>query len=60
MKKTKQEKAAEIAAMYATVANGGKMQVLIGGPKSKWIQSSGPDLASDLALHRAIPARKKP
>ena len=71
MKRTKKQlaerkaKAAEIAAMYATVANGGRMQEKFIRTKtqqtSSWVSSSGPDLGSDLSHFRAIPApAKKP
>ena len=67
MKRTKKElaerkaKAAEIAAMYTTVANGGRMQeanmTQLG---IKWLEGDGPTLSCDLSLFRAIPAPKKP
>lgn len=71
MKRTKKQiterkaKAAEIAALYATVANGGRMQEKITRAEppwtSMWISSRGPDLNSDLSYYRAIPApAKKP
>ena len=66
MKRTKKElaerkaKAAEIAAMYTTVANGGRMQELISKLSGKWIASNGPALNNDLSYYRAIPAPKKP
>ena len=69
MKRTKKElkerkaAAAEIAAMYATVANGGRMQENISGDWSlakRWVETGGPNLSSDLSLFRAIPAPKKP
>ena len=70
MKRTKKElaerkaKAAEIAALYNTVANGGRMQEKITRPEppyaSLWIDSSGPNLSSDLAEFRVIPAPRKP
>jgi len=68
MKRTKKQlaerkaKAAEIAAMYNTVAGGGRMQQDVGGSSSRvWIESNGPHLACDLARFRAIPAPiKKP
>lgn len=67
MKRTKKElaerkaKAAEIAAMYNTVANGGRMQENNGFAGSKaWQESDGPTLADSLLDFRAIPAPKKP
>lgn len=70
MKRTKKElaerkaKAAEIAALYTTVANGGRLQEKITRPEppyaTLWIESEGPTLRSDLSLYRAIPAPKKP
>ncbi len=66
MKRTKKElaerkaKAAEIAAMYNTVAGGGRMQVDIGGENPKWAEGNGPNLSSNLSHYRAIPAPKKP
>lgn len=67
MKRTKKElkerkaKAAEIAALYATVASGGRMQENFGTTVNPyWRESDGPDLSSDLSLFRAIPAPKKP
>ena len=69
MKRTKKElkerkaKAAEIAAMYATVANGGRMQKNIGKNYPgliSWIEDEGPTLNCDLSYFRAIPAPKKP
>lgn len=68
MKRTKKElaerkaKAAEIAAMYNTVAGGGKMQEYNSSGWSlnkRWAETDGPDLASDLSVFRAIPAPKK-
>lgn len=67
MKRTKKElaerkaRAAEIAAMYATVANGGRMQevnMTLIGPK--WLESDGPTLDCDLSQFRVIPTPKKP
>lgn len=61
-KRTKQElaerkaAAAEIAAMYNTVANGGKMERKIG---PDWVESDGPDLGWNLSYFRVIPAKKK-
>ncbi len=69
MKRTKKElaerkaKAAEIAAMYNTVAGGGKMQEYNSSGWSlnkRWAETDGPDLASDLSVFRVIPAPKKP
>lgn len=68
MKRTKKElaerkaKAAEIAAMYNTVANGGRMQLDIGATKEnpKWVEGNGPNISSNLSHYRAIPAKKKP
>lgn len=69
MKRTKKElaerkaKAAEIAALYNTVANGGRMQecrAVISEGKTKWPESDGPTLSSELSLFRAIPAPRKP
>ena len=66
MKRTKKElaerkaKAEEIAAMYVTVANGGRMEELISKSSGKWIASNGPALNNDLSYYRAIPAPKKP
>ena len=68
MKRTKKElaerkaKAVEIAAMYNTVANGGRMQENIGVTKEdpKWVESDGPNLSCHLSLFRVIPAPKKP
>jgi hypothetical protein len=63
MKRTKKElaerkaKAAEIAAMYNTVAGGGKMQEHNG---KAWHESNGPTLADSLLDFRVIPAPKKP
>ena len=63
MKRTKKQlaerkaAAAEIAAMYATVANGGRMQEK---HMDQWISSNGPDISSNLSKYRAIPAPKKP
>ena len=66
MKRTKKQiaerkaKAAEIAAMYTTVANGGRMQEHNGGPiGAAWGESDGPTLADSLLDFRAIPAPKK-
>jgi antirestriction protein len=62
MKRTKKElaerkaAAAEIAAMYATVANGGRMQEKYGG---EWVSSNGPNLSNKLSHFRAIPAPAK-
>jgi hypothetical protein len=65
MKRTKKQlaerkaKAAEIAAMYTTVAGGGRLQFRCS--KKGWIEDPvGPDLSCDLAISRAIPAPKKP
>jgi hypothetical protein len=52
-------KAAEIAAMYNTVAGGGRMQFHY-SEKGWTEETAGPDLASNLSLYRAIPAPKKP
>jgi hypothetical protein len=55
-------KAAEIAAMYTTVANGGRLQENNASDWSlikRWVETDGPDLSSDLSLYRAIPAPKK-
>lgn len=68
MKRTKKElaerkaKATEIAAMYVTVANGGRMQNNIGVTKEnpKWVDSDGPNLSHTLSYFRVIPAPKKP
>lgn len=70
MKRTKKElaerkaKAAEIAALYTTVANGGKMQDSrlqdSNSTMIKWLESEGPNLSSDLSLFRVIPAPGKP
>jgi hypothetical protein len=64
MKRTKKElaerkaKAAELAAMYTTVAGGGIMQ--FGYGEKGWTEETvGPDLASNLSLYRVIPAPKK-
>jgi hypothetical protein len=60
--KERKEKAAEIAAMYNTVANGGKMQEYNAsgwGLMKRWAETDGPDLASDLSVFRVIPAPKK-
>jgi hypothetical protein len=63
MKRTKKQiaerkaKAAEIAAMYATVAGGGRMQEHNG---KAWQESNGPTLADSLLDFRVIPAPKKP
>jgi hypothetical protein len=65
MKRTKKQiaerkaKAAEIAAMYNTVANGGRMQFHYS--EKGWMDDpGGPDLASNLSKYRVIPAPKKP
>ena len=65
MKRTKKElaerkaKAAELAAMYNTVAGGGRMQFHYS--EKGWMDDPvGPDLASNLSLYRVIPAPKKP
>ena len=69
MKRTKKElaerkaKAAELAAMYNTVAGGGRMQEYNSsgwGLNKRWAETDGPDLASDLSFFRVIPAPKKP
>lgn len=67
MKRTKKQiaerkaKAAEIAALYATVANGGRMQRNYGNKANpSWAESEGPNLSYDLSLFRAIPAPRKP
>jgi hypothetical protein len=69
MKRTKKQlaerkaKAAEIAAMYTTVAGGGRMQEYNSSGWSlnkRWAETDGPDLASDLSVFRVIPAPKKP
>jgi hypothetical protein len=68
MKRTKKQlkerkaAAAEIAALYTTVANGGRMQLNIGKNEpglTNWIEVDGPDLSCDLSYYRAIPAPKK-
>ena len=47
--------------MYATVANGGRMQELTSTiPSKKWIESEGPTLRNGLSFFRVIPAPKKP
>jgi hypothetical protein len=67
----RQTKAAELAAMYNTVAGGGEIEFRY---QSGWRTSIGPNLDSDLSLYRviaapshppikkkkAIPAKKKP
>lgn len=59
--KERKEKAAEIAAMYNTVAGGGRMQENFGTTVNPyWRESEGPNLDEDLAHYRAIPAPKKP
>ena len=64
MKRTKKElaerkaRAAEIAAMYATVANGGRMKWRC-NVSGEWVASNGPTLHDDLCDFRAIPAPKK-
>ena len=67
MKRTKKQiaerkaKAAEIAAMYNTVANGGRMQENFGfAGSAAWQESNGPTLADSLLDFRVIPAPKKP
>lgn len=67
MKRTKKElkerkaRAAEIAALYNTVANGGRLQRNYGDKANpSWAESEGPSLSSDLSLFRVIPAPKKP
>ena len=64
MKRTKKElaerkaKAAELAAMYTTVAGGGRMQFHYS--EKGWTEDAGPDLSSNLSKYRVIPAPKKP
>ena len=67
MKRTKKQiaerkaKAAEIAALYNTVANGGRMQYNYGSKEyPAWREDHGPSLIHDLSFFRAIPAPKKP
>lgn len=67
MKRTKKQiaerkaRSAEIAALYATVANGGNMQENYGNKVNpNWIESDGPTLSCDLSYFRAIPAPRKP
>lgn len=67
MKRTKKQiaerkaKAAEIAALYTTVANGGRMQENYGNKANpNWLESDGPTLSCDLSCFRVIPAPKKP
>lgn len=65
MKRTKKElaerkaKAAEIAALYNTVANGGRMKWRC-NVSGEWVASNGPTLHDDLCDFRVIPAPKKP
>ena len=65
MKRTKKElakrkaKAAEIAALYNTVANGGRMKWRC-NVSGEWVASNGPTLHDDLCDFRVIPAPRKP
>lgn len=59
--KERKEKAAEIAALYATVASGGRIQENYGSKANpNWAESNGPFLIDDLSFFRVIPAPKKP